>query len=520
MPDEDDVVVERVVAAGAVVLGKTNATEFGYSAVGHNPLFPATRNPWNTQLTPGGSSAGSAAAVAAGLGPVALGSDGGGSVRVPAAHCGLVGFKAAMGRVPVWPSCRDERFAGVSGWESLEHIGPLTRTVADATLMMSVLAGPDPRDRHSIPCGDVDWTAVPADGGVAGLRVAYSADLGYLAVDPEVRRVVGEAVGVLEKDLGCRVEAVDPGWGDPAEAFAALIAADTDLTGMRRLIEEHGARMSPHLVAMMQRRWTAEEFTDANMVRKAVVNRMARLMSTYDVLVTPTTAVSAFEVGIQGPTVIDGRKVRDTAWTGFTFPVNLTGQPAVSVPAGWTRDGLPVGLHIVGRHLADAQVLDVAAAFERAAPWAHRWLGRPEGSSGERCPRLGALVYLVAKEPQRHLPVVLHVSHCARGRCAHASRFAGRSDMPGSMTGASPSRPSSSTCSWPSGGPWRERVLAAAAGGAGLALKAPGGNQLVPAVQARLLVADLVQDRPRLHLPPTTRPIPELEDDHGVSADL
>ncbi|RFC75180.1 amidase family protein [Streptomyces sp. AcE210] len=378
VPDEDDVVVERVVAAGAVVLGKTNATEFGYSAVGHNPLFPATRNPWNTRLTPGGSSAGSAAAVAAGLGPVALGSDGGGSVRVPAAHCGLVGFKAAMGRVPVWPGCRDERFAGVSGWESLEHIGPLTRTVADAALMMSVLAGPDPRDRHSIPCGDVDWTAVPADGGVAGLRVAYSADLGYLAVDPEVRRVVGEAVGVLEKDLGCRVEAVDPGWGDPAEAFAALIAADTDLTGMRHLIEEHGARMSPHLVAMMQRRWTAEEFTDANMVRKAIVNRMARLMSTYDVLVTPTTAVSAFEVGIQGPTVIDGRKVRDTAWTGFTFPVNLTGQPAVSVPAGWTRDGLPVGLHIVGRHLADAQVLSVAAAFERAAPWAHRWPTDPK----------------------------------------------------------------------------------------------------------------------------------------------
>ncbi|MGW6356928.1 amidase [Streptomyces sp. NPDC055092] len=373
VPDEDDVVVERVVAAGAVVLGKTNATEFGYSAVGHNPLFPATRNPWNTQLTPGGSSAGSAAAVAAGLGPVALGSDGGGSVRVPAGHCGLVGFKAAMGRVPVWPGCRDERFAGVSGWESLEHIGPLTRTVADAALMMSVLAGPDPRDRHSIPCGDVDWTAAPADGGAAGLRVAYSADLGYLAVDPEVRRVAGDAVGVLEKDLGCRVEAVDPGWGDPAEAFAALIAAETDLTGMRRLIGEHGTRMSPHLVAMMQRRWTAEEFTDANMVRKAVVNRMARLMSTYDVLVTPTTAVPAFEVGIQGPTVIDGRKVPDTAWTGFTFPANLTGQPAVSVPAGWTRDGLPVGLHIVGRHLADAQVLGVAAAFERAAPWADRW---------------------------------------------------------------------------------------------------------------------------------------------------
>ncbi|MFD3559656.1 amidase [Streptomyces sp. NPDC058686] len=376
VPDEDDIVVERVLAAGAVVLGKTNATEFGYSAVGHNPVFPATRNPWNTALTPGGSSAGSAAAVAAGLGPAALGSDGGGSVRVPAAHCGLVGFKAAMGRVPVWPGCRDERYPGVSGWESLEHIGPLTRTVADAALMMSVLAGPDPRDRHSIPCGDVDWTMKPEEGDLSGLRVAYSADLGYLAVDPEVRRVVGEAVAVLEKDLGCRVDAVDPGWDDPAEAFAALIAAETDLTGMRRLVDRHGERMSPHLVAMMQRPWTAEEFTDANMVRKSVVNRTARLMSTYDLLVTPTAAVPPFAIGIQGPERIDGRAVADMAWTGFTFPANLTGQPAVSVPAGWTRDGLPVGLHIVGRHLADAQVLHAAAAFERAAPWAHR---RPVG---------------------------------------------------------------------------------------------------------------------------------------------
>ncbi|MBO0515912.1 amidase, partial [Streptomyces beijiangensis] len=322
---------------------------------------------------PGGSSAGSAAAVAAGLGPVALGSDGGGSVRVPAAHCGLVGFKASMGRVPVWPGCRDERYPGVSGWESLEHIGPLTRTVADSALVLSVLAGTDPRDRHSIPCGDVDWASAAQPADIAGLRVAYSADLGYLPVDPEVRRVVADAVRVLESDLGCRVEAADPGWKDPGEAFAALIAAETDLRGMRRLIGVHGERMSPHLVEMMQHPWTAEQFTDANMVRKSVVNRMARFMADYDILVTPTTAVPAFPLGIQGPTVIDGRTVPDTAWTGFASPQNLTGQPAISVPAGFTCDGLPVGLQITGRHLADAQVLRVAAAFERAAPWADRW---------------------------------------------------------------------------------------------------------------------------------------------------
>lgn len=146
---------------------------------------------------------------------------------------------------------------------------------------------------------------------------------------------------------------------------------------MRRLIGIHGERMSPHLVEMMQLPWTAEQFTDANMVRKAVVNRMARFMADYDVLVTPTTAVPPFPVGIQGPTVIDGRTVADTAWTGFTFPQNLTGQPAISVPAGFTVDGLPVGLQITGRHLADAQVLRVAAAFERAAPWAGHWPADP-----------------------------------------------------------------------------------------------------------------------------------------------
>ncbi|WP_405014771.1 amidase [Kitasatospora sp. NBC_01539] len=375
VPDEDDIVVERSAAAGAVLLGKTNTTEFGYSAVGHNPLFPPTRNPWNTALTPGGSSAGSAAAVAAGLGPVALGSDGGCSVRVPAAHCGLVGFKASMGRVPVYPGCRDERLPGVSGWESLEHIGPLTRTVADAALMLSVLAGPDPRDRHSIPCGDVDWQDAVRRGaadGVAGLRVAWSPDLGYLAVDPEVRRVTGAAVAVLERGLGCRVEEVTPGWDDPAAAFEALVVAETDLRGMRRTIDEHGPRMSPHLVAWMRRPWTAEQLTDANIARKALVNRMARLMTGYDVLVTPTAAVPPFPVGIAGPTVTDGREVGENAWIGFNYPASLTGQPAVSVPAGWTRDGLPVGLQIVGRHLADATVLRVAAAFERAAPWTDR----------------------------------------------------------------------------------------------------------------------------------------------------
>ncbi|MFJ8933122.1 amidase [Streptomyces sp. NPDC102364] len=370
VPDEDDIVVERSVAAGAVVLGKTNATEFGYSATGHNPLFPVTRNPWDLDRTPGGSSAGSAAAVAAGLGPVALGSDGGGSVRVPAALCGIFGFKASMGRVPVYPGCRDERYPGVSGWESVEHIGPLTRTVADAALMLSVLAGPDPRDRHSIPCADVDWTRRRPTGP---LRIAYSPDLGRVAVDPEVRRVADEAARVFEKDLGAEVDRIDLQLPDYSTAFGAIVAAETDLTGMRAMADRLGPAMSPHLATLVRTPWTAEQFTDANLVRKAVVNRVARLMSTYDLILTPTTSVAAFPVGVQGPELIDGRMVPTDHWTSFTPLANLTGQPAASLPAGRTRGGLPVGVQLIGRHLADGALLDVCAAYEEAAPWRDAW---------------------------------------------------------------------------------------------------------------------------------------------------
>lgn len=214
IPDDDDITVERLLAADAILLGKTTAPEFGYSGVGHNPLFPSPRNPWDLTKTPGGSSAGSGAAVAARLCPIALGSDGGGSVRIPAAHCGIYGFKASMGRVPLWPGCRDERYPGVSSWESLEHIGPMTRTVRDAALMMSLMAGPDMRDRHSIPCSDVDWLGAP-DQPVEKLRIAFSADFGYVAVDPEVRAVVSAAAQRFAAEIGAELELADPGFSDP-----------------------------------------------------------------------------------------------------------------------------------------------------------------------------------------------------------------------------------------------------------------------------------------------------------------
>lgn len=374
IPQEDDIVVERLKAAGAVILGKTTVPEFGYSGVGHNPLGITARNPWNLAMTPGGSSAGSGASVACGISPFAIGSDGGGSIRIPSAHSGLYGMKASMGRVPLYPGCRDERFPGVSSWESLEHIGPMSRTVADSALMLSVIAaGPDMRDRYSIPGPEFDWNAAARQTSLKGLRVAYSSDWGYAPVDPEVRRVVGEAVRVFERDLGCIVEEAHPGWEDPGPYFWTLVMGDSDLAGMRRMIAGREHEVSPHLVQLVQHGWTAEDITNAKTVRKAVVNKMWRFMQNYDLLLTPTLAAPPFPVHMQGPEMIEGRMVNTGAWLAFTSPLNMTGQPAASIPAGFTAGGLPVGLQIIGRHLDDPMVLRASAAFEAARPWAAVW---------------------------------------------------------------------------------------------------------------------------------------------------
>ena len=376
IPEDDDICVERLLAADAILLGKTTAPEFGYSGVGHNPLFPSPRNPWDLSKTPGGSSAGSGAALAARLCPIALGSDGGGSVRIPAAHCGVYGLKASMGRVPLWPGCRDERYPGVSSWESLEHVGPMTRTVRDAALMMSVIAGPDMRDRHSIPCADVDWLAA-LEKPLSGLRIAFSADFGYIAVDPEVRRVTTEAARRFARESGAELDEVDPGIADEVASFAALVAFESDLSGMRKMQAELGPKMSPHLSAMLQHEWRAETFTDANTTRKKVSNQLWRFMQRYDLLLTPTLAVPPFPLNMQGPEMIDGRMVRSDHWLSFCFPFNFTGQPAASVPAGFTASGLPIGLQIVGRHLDDGLVLAASAAFERIQPWNHLYPALP-----------------------------------------------------------------------------------------------------------------------------------------------
>jgi aspartyl-tRNA(Asn)/glutamyl-tRNA(Gln) amidotransferase subunit A len=245
--------------------------------------------------------------------------------------------------------------------------------VADGALLLSVIgSGPDARDRHTLPKPDFDWMTC-CQGGVKGLRVAYSADWGYAAVDPEVRRVVADAVKVFERDLGCIVEEANPGFEDPYLAFWGIVALESDLRGLRAMVAKHGHHMTPHIVDFIMRPWTAEELTDAVVVRKAVTNKLWRFMRRYDLLLTPTLAVPPFQLHVQGPEKIDGKIVAPFKWLAFTFPFNLTGQPATTVPAGFTQDGLPIGLQIVGRHLDDPTVMRAAAAFEAARPWKDKW---------------------------------------------------------------------------------------------------------------------------------------------------
>lgn len=371
VPAEDDVVVERLRGAGAVIVGKTNTSEFGYGAFGHNALFPTTRNPWNTQLTPGGSSAGSGAAVAANLVPMALGSDGGGSVRLPAALCGVYGIKPSWGRVPVYPGCRDERLPGVSSWESLEHIGPITRTVADAALALSVIAGPTPRDRASIPGEFQEWAIAPPES-LRGKRVAFSADMGWAVVDPQVRASCEAAARTIERSLGCIVEFAHPDVADYGAAFETLVGMETDRAGLRRMAQEQGVDLRDWLARLLARDWTADEFTAAQFERKRVVNATWRFMERYDFFLTPTTACAAFGLDMEGPATIAGRAVASNAWVAFSALGNFTGLPVASVPVGLTTGephaGLPVGLQIMGRHLDDLGVLAFSAAVESLYP--------------------------------------------------------------------------------------------------------------------------------------------------------
>jgi Asp-tRNA(Asn)/Glu-tRNA(Gln) amidotransferase A subunit family amidase len=368
VPEEDATVVERARRAGAIVIGKTNTPEFGSKGVTDNRIFGATRNPWKLDRVAGGSSGGAAAALAAGLGPLAEGSDLAGSIRIPASCCGVVGLKPSLGRVPRYPT--------LNGWTGFSVVGPMARTVRDAALLLAVMAGPDDRDPQSLPATGEDFARAAAEGaaaaGIRGLRVAWSADLGYAPVDPEVRRIAASATKAFE-DLGCVVDDAHPGFEDPETLFLDL-TAPARAAAVGGYLGQWRAEMEPVLVARVERAsgTTAVDFEKASHRRTALWHIVRRFFERYDLLLTPTTAVTAFPIGADFPAEIGGRRLASPlGWFPFTFPVATSGQPAISVPCGWTGDGRPVGLQIVGRRFADAEVLRAAAAFEVARPWAH-----------------------------------------------------------------------------------------------------------------------------------------------------
>ena len=359
VPDFDSPFVARVLDAGAVMLGKTTTPEFGWKGETTSPVTGTTRNPWNLERTPGGSSGGAGACLAAGIGPIAHGTDGAGSIRIPSCFCGVFGLKPTIGLVPVYPA---------SAVSDLAHHGPMSRTVYDAALLLNVVAGHDPRDRFSWDTVD-DYVAALANLDLRGLRIAWSPDLGYAAIEPEVA-TLGENAARTFAELGCELVDDHPDLPDPWMIEHVLWASA--MAGSRHNDFEHVRDiMDPGLVQIIEqgRKMTAADVAKARIDQGLYAAAWADWMRNYDLLLTPTLPCTAFPVELDQPGSVAGRETSYLSWTALTYPFNLTGQPAATVPCGLASDGLPVGLQIVGRHRDDALVLRAAAAFEQARPW-------------------------------------------------------------------------------------------------------------------------------------------------------
>ncbi len=355
--DTDAPSVARLHEAGAVLLGKTTTPEFGCKGETNSPLTGITRNPWDTSKTPGGSSGGTAAAVAAGMGAISIGTDGAGSVRIPAAFCGNFGLKPSFGRVPAYP---------LSPFGTVAHIGPHTMCVRDAALMMNALARPDARDWTALPPDGRDYT-VGLEDGLRGLRIAWSPRLGYANnVHPEVAAACATAVARLA-ELGAQVEAVDPGFEDPLDICTGLWFVGA-WTLWNTLGTEQRAVADPDFAAEAQlgSAYSALDVQRLNLRRGELGSKMRQFMQKYDLLVTPAVAVPAFDARPAGHSQLDPASM--LGWTPFSYPFNLTQQPACSIPCGLTAGGLPIGLQFVGPMFGDALVLRAARAYESLRP--------------------------------------------------------------------------------------------------------------------------------------------------------
>jgi aspartyl-tRNA(Asn)/glutamyl-tRNA(Gln) amidotransferase subunit A len=350
--------MQRVRKAGLTVIGTTTSPEFGWKGVTHGPAFGNTLNPWSLDRASGGSSGGAAVAAALNMGVLHEGSDGAGSIRIPASFCGVVGFKPSHGIIP-WDT--------PAALFELPHRGPLARSVADAAIFMALVAGPSPLARYGYCPADLpDWRKAAMPGDLKGVRIAYSPDLGYAKVQPAVAAAV-DAAARRFADLGASVEEVDPGFQNPQDALLALWYS-SEASELFELTPNQRSAMDPGLVAIYDQGMTlsARDFIAAEEVRSDLKVRMALFHEAYDLLLTPTMPITAFEAGQDFPGEIPGKDWSD--WSPFTYPFNMTGQPAISIPCGFDPEGLPIGLQLVGAKYNDGLVLKAAATYEHACP--------------------------------------------------------------------------------------------------------------------------------------------------------
>lgn len=361
IPKEDDMTVKKLKEAGIVLLGKTNTPEEGHKAVTKNLIFGESRNPWNLDRTCGGSSGGAAAAVASGLGPLALGSDGGGSIRIPSCFCGIYGLKPNFGRIA-------RKFRHMS-FCTMSHYGPIVRNVKDAALMLDAMAGPNSVDKYSIPLKDVSFLEA-LEEKPNRLKIGYSLDLGFAkALDKEVEESVINAVNKFEK-FNWSVENVKIKLRK-ADRTMTILTTSSFAFDYKPLLKEWRDKLTPTLIRLIDAgmNYSALELLRAESQRQNIEQTVYQFFKNYDILITPTTAIPAFELGKMFPEKIAGKSVSPIGWMPFTFPFNMTWNPAASIPCGWTKDGLPIGMQIVGRKWDEITLLQVSNAFEEIAPW-------------------------------------------------------------------------------------------------------------------------------------------------------
>jgi amidase len=357
IPDEDDLVIERMKGAGVITLGKTNIPEFAAGGHTFNDVFGITRNPYDLAVTAGGSSGGAAAALAAGLHPLADGNDMGGSLRLPAGFCNVIGLRPSAGRVPVYPAA--------DGYVGLSVQGPMARTVDDLALLLSVMAGPDRRSPLSLETPGAAF-AVVADGGLAGRRVAYSPDLGgAIEVTDEIAQLVRAAAALCET-AGATVEEASPDFSGADECFRTLRAWQFEAT-MGDWLDQNIDTVRPSLYANMVagRGLTGADVGRAALLRTSLFHRMRMFLEDFDLLILPVSPLPAFDAELQFPAVVAGVEQSDyLGWMRAVCHVSVTGHPAMSMPAGFTATGTPVGVQLVGRHRAEADLLSMAKGFE------------------------------------------------------------------------------------------------------------------------------------------------------------